>query len=96
LNPGFHDYCQAYFERIDFRPKVIPEPSDHHILLGLIAEGPGIALVAASLRTVKRKGVVFRDLKDGTGLSTGIALAYSEENLSPLLRPFMQLLRKIG
>lgn len=39
LNPGFYDYCQAVFDQIDFKPNVIPEPPDHHIMLGLIAEG---------------------------------------------------------
>lgn len=55
LNPGFYDYCQAYFEKIDFKPNVIPEPSDHHIMLGLIAEGRGIALIPASLQNLKRQ-----------------------------------------
>jgi len=37
LNPGFYDHCQGFFERVDFKPNVIPEPADHHIMLGLIA-----------------------------------------------------------
>jgi DNA-binding transcriptional LysR family regulator len=94
LNPGFHDHCQAFFERIGFKPNVIPEPPDHHILLGLIAEGTGIALIPASLQNVKRRGVVFRALKEeARSLTMGIALAYSERNKSPVLRPFLKLAR---
>jgi DNA-binding transcriptional LysR family regulator len=94
LNPGFYDYCQAYFERIDFKPNAIPEPPDHHILLGLIAEGQGIALIPASLQRVKRKGVVFRSLKgESENLSMGIAVAYSASNQSPVLQPFLKLVR---
>lgn len=93
LNPGFYDYCQAYFERIQFKPKIVMEPQDHHIVLGLIAEGQGIALVAESLRHIKRKGVVFRALKEASQLRMHIALAYSASNQSLLLRHFIELVR---
>ena len=86
LNPGFHDHCQAFFEGIDFKPQTLPEPDDHHILLGLIAQGQGLALIPASLTQVRRKGVVFRPLKaQGDGLSSGIALAFDPQNRSPVL-----------
>lgn len=94
LNPGFYDHCQAFFEQIDFKPNAIPEPPDHHIMLGLIAEGKGIALISASLQNVKRQGVVFRALKEESRkLSMGIAITYSERNQSPVLRPFLELVR---
>jgi DNA-binding transcriptional LysR family regulator len=94
LNPGFYDHCLAYFEQIDFKPNVIPEPPDHHIMLGLIAEGQGIALISASLQNIKRQGVTFRALKEGYNrLSMGIAVTYSERNPSPVLRPFLDLVR---
>lgn len=37
LNPGFYDYCQSYFKGIGFKPTIVPEPSDHHVLLGMIS-----------------------------------------------------------
>jgi DNA-binding transcriptional LysR family regulator len=94
LNPGFYDHCLAFFEQIDFRPNVIPEPSDHHIMLGLIAQGQGIALIPASLRKVKYQGVVFREMKEQREkLRTGVAVAYSQRNQSPVLRAFLELIR---
>lgn len=94
LNPGFYDHCQAFFEQIDFKPNAIPEPPDHHIMLGLIAEGQGIALISASLQNVKRQGVVFRALKEESRkLSMGIAVTYSERNQSPVLPQFLELVR---
>lgn len=94
LNPGFYDHCQAFFERIDFQPRTIPEPADHHILLGLIAEGRGIAFISASLQNVKRKGVVFRPLKEEAGpLTSGIAVVYAAGDPSPILVRFLQLVR---
>ena len=94
LNPGFYDHCQAFFNQIDFKPKMAPEPPDHHILLGLIAQGQGFGLLPASLQKVKRQGVSFRALKEGDNkLSMGIALAYAQHNPSPVLRPFIELVR---
>ncbi|MGX9934258.1 LysR family transcriptional regulator [Advenella kashmirensis] len=95
LNPGYYDYCQAIFDHIGFKPNIIPEPTDHHIMLGLIAEGRGIALIPASLQKVKRKGVVFKALKQGTPrLSMGIVMVYSERNQSPVLQAFLGLIRQ--
>lgn len=94
LNPGFYDHCQAFFEQIDFKPNSIPEPPDHHIMLGLIAEGEGIALIPASLQNVKRQGVFFRPLKEESSkLSMGIAVTYSDSNQSPVLPKFLELVR---
>ena len=94
LNPGFYDYCQAYFEQIGFKPRIIAEPPDHHILLGLIAEGQGIALIPSSLREVKRQGVVFRALKPSSNqLSMGVAVAYAADNRSAVLQALLKLVR---
>lgn len=94
LNPGFYDHCRDFFARIGFQPPLIAEPSDHHILLGLIAAGQGIALLPASLRKVQRSGVVFRALKlRPENLSMGIGLAYLPSNCSPILRAFLDLVR---
>ena len=94
LNPGFYDHCQAIFERHNFRPRTVPEPDDHHILLGLIAEGQGMAFVSASLKNVTRHGVVYRQLRDeASQLSSGIAMAWSDSNSSAVLDCFLDLVR---
>ena len=94
LNPGFYDHCQAFFDGIDFKPRTVVEPDDHHILLGLIAEGQGIGLISASLQNVKRQGVVFRPLKqEKQKLTSGIAMAYSQSNASAVLTRFLELAR---
>lgn len=94
LNPGFYDHCQAFFAKIDFKPNVVPEPPDHHIMLGLIAEGEGIALIPSSLQNVKRQGVSFRPLKEGSfKLTMGIAVAYSHRNQSPVLPKMLELVK---
>ncbi|KJV24822.1 transcriptional regulator [Aquitalea magnusonii] len=95
LNPGFYDHCQAFFEKIGFKPSTIAEPADHHIMLGLISEGQGIALIPMSMRKVKYQGVAFREInEDREKLSIGIGVAYSEHNQSPVLHTFLELVRQ--
>ena len=92
LNPGYHDHCRTCFARAGYRPRLVPEPDDHHLLLGLIAEGQGIALIPASLRRIRWQGVVFRALADDAhGPSAGIAVAYADANASPVLPEFLAL-----
>ena len=94
LNPGFYDYCKNFFDDVGFRPTILPEPTDHHILLGLISEGLGFALIPASLRNIKRKGVVFREIKEGTAtIKIGISAAYLKSNTSPILKELLSLIK---
>lgn len=97
LNPGFYDYCQAFFDKIAFRPAMLPEPQDHHILLGLIAEGKGFALIPSSLKNIKRQGVVFRELRpEPRTLSIGVSVAFLKSNTSPALQAFLEMVRSEG
>jgi DNA-binding transcriptional LysR family regulator len=88
-----YDYCQARFERAGFQPQTLPEPPDHHILLGLIAEGRGVGLISHSLTRLRHKDVVFRPLRDAGDLRMGIAFVYDETNGSPALRELIALVR---
>lgn len=82
LNPGFYDYCQLYFKGIGFKPTIVPEPSDHHVLLGMISDGQGYALIPNSMRSIRRRGVVFRKLRyTGRALTVGVGMAYREDRL---------------
>ena len=63
-------------------------------MLGLIAQGTGIALIPASMQQVKRQGVVFRPLKAASAtLTMGISVVYSQANPSLVLPLFLELAR---
>jgi DNA-binding transcriptional LysR family regulator len=91
LNPGFYDYCRSYFDAIGFRPTVVPEPSDHHVLLGQIADGQGYALMPRSMRSIRRRGVVFRRLRyPGQALKVGVGMVYRQDRNSEAVMAFME------
>jgi DNA-binding transcriptional LysR family regulator len=62
-------------------------------IVGLVSAGMGIALVPQSVSNLKRPGVEYRSLAGQTAIiETG--LAWRRDNDSPVLRAFLQLLRK--
>lgn len=76
LNPAYFEHCEQVFARLGFNPRRMAEPAEHPVLLGLIAEGRGFALVPQSLNTVRRPGVVFRRLEQESDLCIRLAAAW--------------------
>ena len=74
-NPVYYDHCQKIFAQQRFSPPRLPEPQDQAVLLAQVADGLGMALVPASLRSTRRRGVVFRPLVEGDALCIRVALA---------------------
>nr|WP_132454348.1 LysR family transcriptional regulator [Paraburkholderia sp. BL8N3] len=79
LNPAYHDHFEKLFRALRFDPQRLPEPADHHVLLGLIADAQGVALIPASLKTIAREGVVYRLLKEEPELKIEVAIAYAPQ-----------------
>ena len=97
-NPVDYDHCQHIFGRHQFNPHRLVEPADHHVLLGLVASGQGIALVPSSLRTTRRPGLAFRRLAEGDELAIDVVLASHAQGYNQhtgrILDSLQQLLRQ--
>ena len=78
--PAFFDHCQQVFSRHGFAPTFLREALDHHVLLGDVAAGKGMALLADSFRALRLDGVVYRPLREGDELAAGIGLAWRPEH----------------
>ncbi|MDN2708865.1 LysR family transcriptional regulator [Janthinobacterium sp. SUN118] len=77
--PAFFDHCQHVFRRHGFAPAFLREAPDHHVLLGDVAAGKGMALLADSFRALRLAGVVYRQLAEGEELAAGIGLAWRDD-----------------
>jgi len=93
LNPAYFDHFEAIFRGMKFNPPRLAEPSDHHVLLGLIADGQGFALVPRSLTSIARTGVLYKTLRKSQALTVGIAVAYLPDGLSVPARWLLDRLR---
>jgi DNA-binding transcriptional LysR family regulator len=93
LNPAYYDYCQQVFKQVGFNPRRIPEPADHHVLLGLIAAGQGIALVPRSLNSMTRRGVVFKEVVESDRLCIRVGAAYQASRASEAVLAVVAMLQ---
>lgn len=94
-NPGFYDHCETLFHQCQFHPTRLPEPADHHILLGMISEGKGLGLIPESLCNIGRNGVIYRPLTGKlNALSAGIVMARNAETAFPERDAFIDIIRK--
>lgn len=94
LNAGFYDYCEELFKKIKFSPQRIPEPTDHHVLLSMVANHGGVGLIPQSLLKIRHRGVVFRELKENHLLFIDVGIAYRTASHNPALRSLIERLVK--
>ncbi|MFC5476095.1 LysR substrate-binding domain-containing protein [Paraherbaspirillum soli] len=93
IAPGFHDTILACFRAAGVTPHIGQEAIQMQTIVGLVSAGMGIALVPQSVSNLKRPGVDYRELQDNTPMvETG--LAWRRDNASPVLKAFLELLRK--
>lgn len=93
IAPALHDAIVACYHEAGLTPRIGQEAIQMQTIIGLVSAGMGIALVPQSVSNLKRPGVEYRPLADRTPLvETG--LAWRRDNASPVLRAFLELLRK--
>jgi DNA-binding transcriptional LysR family regulator len=93
IAPAFHDAILTCFRDAGLTPRIGQEAIQMQTIVGLVSAGMGIALVPQSVSNLKRPGVEYKPLTDKTPtIETG--LAWRRDNMSPVLRAFLELLRK--
>lgn len=90
--PGLMERIQASCAQAGFAPRISQEAFQMDTIVSLVAGALGVALVARSLVTADRRGVVFRALSGpGTPVEYELAVAYGRP--SPVLDAFSELVR---
>jgi DNA-binding transcriptional LysR family regulator len=93
ISPAFHDAILGCFRDAGLTPHIGQEAIQMQTIVGLVSAGMGIALVPQSVSNLKRPGVEYKPLSNKT-LSIETGLAWRRDNMSPVLRTFLELLRK--
>jgi DNA-binding transcriptional LysR family regulator len=92
-SPALHDAILARFRAAGITPAIGQEAIQMQTIVSLVSAGMGLALVPQSVSNLMRPGVEYRALAGPTPLvETG--LAWRRDNASPVLRGFLELLRK--
>lgn len=90
--PSYADTVYALCEGAGFTPQVAQEVREMQTAISLIGAGIGISLVPASVQNLRRRGVVYRPLREPTP-PTELILAYRRDDSSPVLQVFLQTVR---
>ena len=93
ISPALYDAILSVFRDAGITPEIGQQAIQMQTIVSLVSAGMGMALVLQSVSNLMRPGVEYRALSDATPLvETG--LAWRRDNASPVLRGFLELLRK--
>jgi len=95
LNPHVYDRILGLCKRAGFTPRVVEEASPKQTILGLVAAGLGVSLVAASVQQSGRTGVAYRPLR-GIHPTVEVAVAWRKDEKSPALQAFLTVVREFA
>lgn len=93
VNPGLFDHFEELLARAgcDLRQR-LPGPVYHLMLLARVARGQGVSLTPKTLTRIKRKGVVFRPLREKE-FWIGYGVAYKEKPASAERTALLEIAR---
>jgi DNA-binding transcriptional LysR family regulator len=90
---GFYDHILTFCLKFGFSPRVVQEAAETQTIVSLVAAGIGVALVPASVEKLRLPGVIYRRLREQSP-TLEMALASRQEDRSPVLRAFINVVRE--
>jgi DNA-binding transcriptional LysR family regulator len=96
LSPPFFDAIVGACRQSGFTMNVAHEVDNLHTACALVAAGLGVCFVPAGLPEGRSSSVATRPVSPRLpGVHTHVALAYRNERVSPLLQPFIDIVREV-
>jgi DNA-binding transcriptional LysR family regulator len=92
---GLYDQVIRVCREAGFSPRVVQEANEMQIMLGFIAAGIGMTLLPAHAAHLQRPGVVFRPILPKSA-SVELALAWRTEEASPVIRAFVDVVKRFA
>ncbi len=89
--PGYYDVLVGAFEAAGITPRVF-HPGTLQTNLALVSAGLGVTLLPASIRNLRRTGVVYRPLASAAP-EVELAVVYRHDERSPTVPAFVDLVR---
>jgi len=93
MSPGRFELIARMCQTAGLSLHVVHEVDNIHTMLELISSGFGVSLMRASVRGVRKKGVVFRELQHSPTVETGVA--YRREHRSKALLLLIDIAKEV-
>jgi DNA-binding transcriptional LysR family regulator len=90
IAPALFDEILGFCRAAGFTLRIAQEARQTQTIISLVSAGLGIAIVPASIRHLKRKGVVYRSFKEETPLVRVIAV-WSCDQSSVAIKNFVNM-----
>jgi DNA-binding transcriptional LysR family regulator len=90
---GLYDQVISVCRHAGFTPKVVQEANEMQIMLGFIAAGIGVSLLPDHVKRLRKPGIVFRPLTPSSA-KVELAIAWRRDDASPILREFLEIVRR--
>jgi DNA-binding transcriptional LysR family regulator len=91
-SPGVREVLEAATARFGGEGRLVQEAAEVQTVIGLVAGGVGFSLVPDSVRSLTRRGVVYREVADAPSIE--LALAWRADDRSPVLAAFRDVVRE--
>ena len=93
IAPGLFDRIVAFCRAAGFSPRVEQEAMQSQTIVGLVSAGLGVAIVPASIKRLRRSGVVYRPFRERSP-RVETRLVWRTADRSPSLLNFVKLVIK--
>jgi DNA-binding transcriptional LysR family regulator len=90
IAPTLYDETLAFCRRADFDLRIAQEVSQSQTIVSLVSAGLGIAIVPASMRHLRRSGVIYRRFRERSPRMRALA-AWLPDRPSPALEQLLKL-----
>jgi DNA-binding transcriptional LysR family regulator len=89
-----------YKQEVGHLPNVVHEGGWMVTILGLVAANLGVSILPSNVKSLKRDGVVYRDILDAKSkqlikLKNSLALIYRKDNTSQIVRNFQNVIQEV-
>ena len=89
---GLYDKIIEFCKSADFEPNVVQEAYEIEVILGLVSEGVGVALVPENSGNLFLKNIVFKNFQEKSPVSD-IYLISRNDEVDPLINNFYSLVK---
>lgn len=93
--PNFQSQVLGFCLDAGFQPKNITEASDVQVLVGNVASGYGVAVVAEPTAALLIPGVDYRPI-EGLSATADYALAWRRDDVRPVMQRFIEVALSVG
>jgi DNA-binding transcriptional LysR family regulator len=95
LNPHYHDQNMRFCQQAGFKPRIIQETNQPHVMTSLVAAGLGVAMMSGWTQSLERRGIVYRKFQEASW-QVDLQIMVRKKEASPFIGAFLAIARQVS